>query len=133
MKLLLPLLLLSCTMQTGGMKQSDLSNEAMRNYAFVQCMYEDEFFPPKLVDKCKDILVELCFRIEKEQPKSLDALYVLTHEATNRLNGLQDEFFAQESEIETAAAECLAMDFLAIATAYGFEADVEMLIATREW
>ena len=84
MKLLLPLLLLSCTMQTGGMKQSDLSNEAMRNYAFVQCMYEDEFF-------------------------------------------------AQESEIETAAAECLAMDFLAIATAYGFEADVEMLIATREW
>jgi hypothetical protein len=25
------------------------------------------------------------------------------------------------------------MDFLAIATAYGFEADVEMLIATREW
>lgn len=133
MKLLLPLLLLSCTMQTGGMKQSDLSNEAMRNYAFVQCMYEDEFFPPKLVDKCKDILVELCFRMEKEHPKSLDALYVLTHEATNRLNGLQDEFFAQESEIETAAAECLAMDFLAIASAYGFEADVEMLIATREW
>jgi hypothetical protein len=114
-------------------KQTDLSNAQMKNYAFLECMYEDKYFPPQLVDKCKGVLVDLCFRIEKEQPQSVEALYALSHEATNGINALQEEFFAQGSEIETAAAECLAMDFLAIASAYGFEADVEMLIATREW
>ncbi|MPN01681.1 hypothetical protein SDC9_148892 [bioreactor metagenome] len=36
--------------------------------------------------------------------------------------------------METAARECIAADFEAIAKAYGFEdADVEELIALREW
>ena len=96
-------------------------------------MYEDSYFPSRLVDKGKAILVELCFEIEREQPKSLDGLYELTHAATDKFNELQDEFFEADSEIESAARDCIAENFDLVAKAYGFEADIEELIATREW
>jgi Family of unknown function (DUF5713) len=58
----------------------------------------------------------------------------LTHAATDDFNQLAEEFFEAESEIETAARECIAADFEFIANAYGFaNADVEELIATRDW
>jgi hypothetical protein len=45
---------------------------------------------------------------------------------------LQQEFEEQGSEIETAARECIAADFEAIAKAYGFEdADVKADRSTR--
>ncbi|MFO0385243.1 MAG: DUF5713 family protein [Flavobacteriales bacterium] len=76
MRLLLSLLLLSCTTApvSNTQKQTDLSNAQMKNYSVLECMYEDEYFPPQLVDKCKAVLVDLCFRIEKEQPQSVEAL-----------------------------------------------------------
>ncbi|OUJ73568.1 DUF5713 family protein [Hymenobacter crusticola] len=114
-------------------KQADLQNEAVRKYSFLKEMYEDSYFPPKLVDKGKKILAELCLQIEREQPKTLEELYKLTHSATDDFNELQEEFLEADSEIETAARDCIGSDFDFIATAYGFEADGEELIATREW
>ncbi|MBC6698025.1 DUF5713 family protein [Hymenobacter puniceus] len=114
-------------------KQDNLENEAVRKYAFLQEMYQDEYFPNKLVDKGKTILVGLCFEIERQQPQSLDDLYELTHAATDKFNELQEAFDEADSEIETGARECIAEDFEFVAKAYGFEADVEELIATREW
>lgn len=114
--------------------QIDLTNERVRNYAFLKDMYSDAYFPAKLVDKSKTILVNLCFQIEDKRPASLEGLYGLTHAATDKFNDLQDEFYENESEIETVARECIAEDFRFIATAYGFEAaDTEELIATRDW
>jgi hypothetical protein len=85
-------------------------------------------------NKGKQILVRLCGRIEKEKPADEAALYVLTHAATNDFNDLAEEFFEADSEIETGARECIASDFDFIAKAYGFaNADVEKLIATRDW
>jgi hypothetical protein len=111
-----------------------LSNEQIGRHAFLQCMYEDEYFPKNLVDKGKQILLRLSARIEKEKPADEAALYALTHAATNEFNHLAEEFFDADSEIETAAAECIALDFDFIAKAYGFEnADLEELIATRDW
>ncbi|WP_033369808.1 DUF5713 family protein [Hymenobacter norwichensis] len=114
-------------------KQEDLKNELVRSYSFLKEMYEDSYFPSKLVDKGKAILVGLCFKIEQEQPKSLNELYELTHAATDKFNDLQEEFFDADSEIETGAREAIAEDFAFVAKAYGFEADIEELIATREW
>lgn len=114
--------------------QSALKNEAIRNYTFLKEMYTDFYFPDHLLDKGKAILVDLCFRIENEQPNNLDALYKLTHAATNQFNDLQKEFEENDSELETVARDCIGMDFEFIATSCGFEnADVEKLIATREW
>lgn len=100
---------------------------------FLAEMYEDSYFPNHLVDKGKAILVALCARIEKDKPSTLEALYDLTCAATEEFNSLQEEFFEAESEIETGARESIGAAFESIAKAYGFDADTEALIATREW
>lgn len=115
------------------MIQGDIKNEKLKNYSFLECMYADAYFPKFLVDKGKSILVELCLEIETTQPKNLDELYKLTHASTKRFNDLGDEFLKNDSEIETAARECIAENFEFIASSYGFHADTEELIATRNW
>ncbi len=114
-------------------EQNTLINPQTKNYAFLTCMYQDSHFPAFLVDKCKNILVHLCSEIETQKPGNLDELYKLTHASVELINDLEDEFFEHGSELETAAAECLASNIEFIATAYGFDADVEELIATRNW
>ncbi|GAB2852694.1 hypothetical protein GCM10027074_19450 [Streptomyces deserti] len=87
-----------------------------------------------MVDRGRDILLRLCERIEADGPADLAALYVLTQSATEEFNDLEAEFEAAGSEIETVAREEIAEDFWFVAQAYGFaDADVEELIATREW
>lgn len=114
-------------------EQTELSNSKIKEYAFLDCMYQDSYFPNFLVDKCKNILLDLCYEIERNKPTTLDDLYKLTNSSTDKLNDLQAEFFENDSEIETAARECLAVNFEFVADAYGFEADIEELIATRDW
>lgn len=101
---------------------------------FLQPLYADTYFPHHIVDKAKAILTRLCERIEAEQPSDLADLYVLTQVATEEFNHLEVEFEAAGSEIETVAREEIAEDFWFVASSYGFtDADVEELIATRNW
>lgn len=113
--------------------QAQLQNEAVRTYSFLAEMYQDAYFPNKVVDKGQAILVELCHAIEQQQPQNLEELYALTHAATDEFNDLQEEFYEADSEIETGARDCIGTDFDFVAKAYGFEADIEELIATRDW
>ena len=113
--------------------QSELKNSKIKNYVFLDCMYNDSYFPKFLVDKCKNILLDLCESIETQKPKNLTELYKLTHKATNEINKLEVEFNENNSEIETRARECLGDNFEFISKSYGFDADVEELISTREW
>lgn len=115
-------------------KQIRLTNEAVRNHTFLKEMYDDSYFPNKVVDKGRDVLLDLCFQLEQQLPKELMKLYELTHAATEEFNELQNDFSDHDSEIETVARDCIAEDFAFIATAYGFaDADIEELIATRDW
>ena len=120
--------------ELAKLNKDDIQNEQMRNYNFLSGMRSDTYFPDFLVDKCENILIDLCIKIESQQPKNLRQLYKLTHASTRLINSLEDEFYANDSEIETAAREVIAMDFDAIAQAYNFkDADIETLIATRSW
>jgi tricorn protease-like protein len=111
-----------------------LSNEQIRQHEFLQCMSSDQYYPRHLVDKGKQILLRLCERIEQVNPADNAALYKLTHSATEEFNQLGEEFVEAESELETVARECIASDFVFVAKAYGFaNADVEELVATRDW
>ncbi|HLP11926.1 MAG TPA: DUF5713 family protein [Flavobacteriales bacterium] len=113
---------------------TQIKNEVIKKHAFLEDMYNDKYYPRFLVDKCKHVLLDLCAAIERENPKSLDDLYKLTHAATEEINALEKEFYENDSELETVARECLGMDFVFIATTYGFkDADVEELIAPRNW
>jgi hypothetical protein len=106
----------------------------MKAHAFVKGMYDDGYFPNECVDMVKDVLLRLCVAIEQTKPPDLEGLYRLTHAATEEINDLEEAFAAHDSEIETGAREIMAADFEIIAKAYGFDdADVEELIATRDW
>ncbi|MFF5258785.1 DUF5713 family protein [Actinomadura viridis] len=111
-----------------------ITNQQVAGHAFLKPLYEDPYFPDHVVDRGREILLRLCERIEAERPSDLVALYALTQAATEEFNRLEAEFDAAGSEIETVAREVIAEDFWFVASAYGFgDADVEELIATRDW
>lgn len=111
-----------------------INNEKILSYALLQGMYRDDYYPDFLLDKIKQILLDLCEQIETQQPANDQALLVLTHAATERINVLEEEFGENESELETVAREVMAEDFAYIVRAYGFEeVDIEDVIAPREW
>ncbi|YCK42346.1 DUF5713 family protein [Actinomadura sp. ATCC 39365] len=103
-------------------------------HAFLKALYDDGYYPDHVVDKGRAVLLRLCERVETERPGDLASLYALTHAATEEFNALDEEFHEAGSEIETVAREAIAEEFWFVATTYGFpEADIEELIATREW
>jgi hypothetical protein len=63
-----------------------ITHSTLQNYAFLQEMYNDSYFPGFLVDKGKQILVGLCEKIERQNPASSEAVYKLTHAATEEFN-----------------------------------------------
>ena len=68
-QIILVITLISC--QSNNIKQMELTNEKVIEYSFLKDMYEDQYFPNNLVDKGKDILIDLCNKIETEKPKLL--------------------------------------------------------------
>ncbi|MCP3924412.1 MAG: hypothetical protein GY714_17695 [Desulfobacterales bacterium] len=111
----------------------DLENSKIKSYNFLEDMYRDSYFPDFLVDKGKEILLKLCSLIEETNPKDDALIYKLTHAATEKFNDLNHEFGENGSEIETAARDCIGMDFDFIVKSYGFDLDIEEVIAPRDW
>lgn len=112
----------------------NLNNADMANYDFLAEMYADAYFPDRVVDRVRHVLVKLCEQIEAEPPQGDAAVLELTHAATEAINDLEEAFYEAGSEIETAARDCIGGDFSAILDAYGFEhIDIEEAIAPREW
>jgi hypothetical protein len=110
-----------------------IANEKLKDHVFLAPMLKDKYYPEALVQKGAAILRDLCLSIEREKPGDLASLYALTHAATRKFNSLEGEFLDQGSEIETVAREAIAQEFENIAVAYGIEADVEEMIAPRNW
>ncbi|CAI3947892.1 unnamed protein product [Commensalibacter communis] len=113
-----------------------IQNATMQQYNFLTEMYKDSYFPDHLVKKIEDTLRHLCEQIEKQQPKDMKALCVLTHAAVEAINNIQEEFWEAESELETAARECICGDFIFILKNYGFDLDedqYEEAIENRDW
>ena len=111
----------------------NITNPALRDYQFLANMYRDDYFPDFLVDKCGEILIEFCLEIERQKPTTDQELFTLSHAATNRINELTDDFMENDSELETGAREALGADFAFIVSTYGFNVDIEEVIATRDW
>ncbi len=133
--IVITLIFISCMKKNNfsDLRQEDLKNEKVRKYRILEGMYNDSYFPKKSVDKVKAVLLEFCFNIEKSKPKNLEQLYELSHTATGKINDLQEDFYQNESEIETVAREVIALDFEFISKSYGFKADEEELISNRDW
>jgi hypothetical protein len=111
-----------------------VQNPQVASRTMLADMVSDAYYPPELVAKGQLILIRLAERIEEHSPRDLDALYALTHAATEEFNRLAEEFEDADSEIETVARDAIAEDFGFLADIYGYtEADLEELIAPRDW
>ncbi|MET7760148.1 DUF5713 family protein [Streptomyces sp. NPDC005389] len=111
-----------------------ITNQQVSGHVFLRQMYGDSYFPDRVADQGKAILLRLCERIEAEQPSDLESLYALTQAVTEEFNLLDREFVAAGSGIETVAREWICDEFCFVASAYGFtDADAEELTSGRDW
>ncbi len=110
-----------------------MTNLKLQNYNFLASMYKDSYYPKFLVDKGRQILVRLCENIEEQKPTQDQEVYKLTHAATEEFNELAEEFYDNNSDIETVARDAIATDFEFILRSYGFDLDLEEVIAPRDW
>jgi hypothetical protein len=130
--LLLPTVL-SLALVGCGLGSTDVSNETITSYAFLEDMYHDDYFPNHLVDRGREILLELCAALETSEKLVNRDVYQLTHRATEKFNQLAMEFESQGSEIETVARDNIGKDIAFILTTYGYDLDIEEAIAPRDW
>lgn len=102
------------------------------NFVLLEEMYLDPYFPVFLVDKIKDLIVGLIKEIESgkkipcEIQKELDRI-------TLKINDLEDEFFDNNSEIETLARESIALTIGYILSWYDIRIDIEDALRLRTW
>ena len=109
------------------------SNAAVLAYDFLSGMRGDDYFPDHLFERGRQILLDLCAAIEAQRPSG-EAVYALTHEATERFNELALAFEEADSEIETFARDEIATDVEFILATYGHgELDLEEALAPRDW
>lgn len=102
------------------------------DFEYLKEMYEDDYFPDFLVDKLRDTIKETVSFLEdgdhtkEEIQESLDKMILKTNE-------LQEEFYENDSEIETVARESIAMTVENILKYFDIDIDTEEAIREREW
>ena len=102
------------------------------DFEWVKEMYDDAYYPDFLVDKVKEALVPVAAFIG-EGGHSLEEIQGSLDEAIGRINGLQDEFWDNDSDIETVARESIGATVEAMLAALGVDIDTETAIRERDW
>ena len=78
------------------------------NYKLLDEMYQDDYYPAFLVDKVKDELQKVIDLLESGETDT-EAVQEKLDEAVCGINDLQDEFYENDSEIETVARDCIGV------------------------
>ena len=76
------------------------------NYRLLDEMYRDEYYPDFLVDKVNAELRKVIGLLEDGETDT-EVIQEKLDEATGAINGLQEEFDENGSEIETVARDCI--------------------------
>lgn len=103
-----------------------------KSYVLLKDMYDDDYFPEFLVDKVRDLILKLITYLEMGEqniPKIQEKLDEMTH----AINGLQEEFFENESEIETMARDTIGVSIEYVLQWFEVDIDIEDAIREREW
>lgn len=95
-------------------------------------MYRDNYYPDFLVDKVKDALREV---VDFLAAGSRDMVAIQSHfdTAMEKINDLQEEFYENDSEIETVARDDIGTTVIAIISHFGLDLDVEVAMQVRDW
>lgn len=102
------------------------------NYVLLKDMYEDGYFPDFLVDKVKDIILNVVIYLETGE-KDIIKIQEKLDEMTIAINDLQDEFDENDSEIETVARESIGISVKYVLQWFGIDIDIEEAIRERDW
>lgn len=101
------------------------------DFAILKKMYQDEYFPKFLVDKVRDAIKELVAFIEQGHTK--DEIQDELDNMTAKINDLQEEFYSNNSEIETTARESIAGTVEEILIYFDVYIDIEEALRDRDW
>ena len=103
-----------------------------QNYKLLDEMYQDEYYPNFLVDKVKGELQKVIYLLEKGE-KNTEIIQEKIDEAVCAINDLQEEFYENDSEIETVARDCIGVTVEYILKWFGIDIDTEEAIRERDW
>jgi hypothetical protein len=103
-----------------------------QNYKLLEEMYQDEYYPNFMVDKVKGELQKVIYLLEKGE-KNTEIIQEKLDEAVCAINDLQEEFYENDSEIETVARDCIGVTVEYILKWFGIDIDTEEAIRERDW
>ena len=103
-----------------------------QNIILLSGMYQDPYFPDFLVDKVRTALEKLIAYLEP-QTHSLHEIQNCLDAITDAINDLQGDFEENNSEIETAARDDIAVSVEKILDFYGIDIDLETALRNRDW
>lgn len=102
------------------------------SYRLLDEMYNDCYYPDFLVDKVKAELEKVIVLLESGETDP-DIIQEKLDEMTCAINDLQEEFYENDSEIETVARDCIGVDVGYILNWFGIPIDMEEAIRERDW
>ena len=102
------------------------------NYIYLKDMYNDSYFPKFLVDKVKQEIVKVVEYLEEEGHTTED-IQKKFDIMTIAINDLQEEFYENDSEIETAARDSIGVTVDYILKSFNIDIDTETAIGERDW
>ena len=102
------------------------------NHKLLDEMYQDDYNPAILVDKVKGELQKVIDLLESGETDT-EVIQETLDEAVCGINDLQEEFDENDSEIETAARECIAATVASILEWFNISFDTEEALRERDW
>lgn len=109
-----------------------MNKKLPEDFAYLPEMYYDTYFPKFLVDKLKEVIKEVVTFIENGN-HSGNEIQEAFDQMVFKINNLQDDFFENGSEIETAARESIGMTVEGILKYFEITIETEEAIRKRDW
>ena len=102
------------------------------NYKLLDEMYQDAYYPDFLVDKVKDELQKVIDLLESGETDT-EVIQKTLDKAVCGINDLQDEFYENDSEIETVTRDCIRETVGYILEWFGIPIGTEEAIRELDW
>lgn len=103
-----------------------------KNYKLLDKMYQDEYYPDFIVNKVKDEIQKVIELLENGET-DIEIIQVKLDEAVCAINDLQEEFWDNNSEIETMARDCIGETVVYMLDWFNILIDVEEALRERDW
>lgn len=102
------------------------------NYKLIEEMVNDDYYPPFLVEKIKELIVPVIRLLENGETDK-DIIQGKLDEMTLAINDLQEEFDENDSEIETVARDSIAVTIEYIMEWFNINIYIETALRERDW